>query len=159
MPLPRYGSVLGIDVGCSPTRRSSAICRLDWDGETVSWTIERFRALEPERAGVISRVVDQRSLLCAAFDGPLRQGFDVIGRYRSAERILTRRLRGHIGKPGQSSAPIGKLLNAHANHCARAVQALGTIHPSTHDQRISEAAIVEAFPSPSSACSSMNRKP
>jgi hypothetical protein len=51
------------------------------------------------------------NLTAAAFDGPLRSGLDLIGRYRVAERMLTRRLQPHIGKPGQSSAPVGKLLN------------------------------------------------
>jgi hypothetical protein len=49
------GSVLGIDVGCSPTSKTSAVCRLDWDETTVSWTIQRFRAVEPERTETISR--------------------------------------------------------------------------------------------------------
>lgn len=43
--------------------------------------------------------------MAAAFDGPLRQGFDIIGRYRTAERMLTRRLRPLIGKPGSPARP------------------------------------------------------
>jgi hypothetical protein len=49
-------SVPGIDVGCSPISRTSAVCRLDWDETTVSWTIQRSRAVEPERTEAISRV-------------------------------------------------------------------------------------------------------
>jgi hypothetical protein len=44
------GSVLGVDVGYSPKRRSSAVCRLDWTEQKIHWTIARFRAAEPERA-------------------------------------------------------------------------------------------------------------
>src|SRR4051794_36937010 len=103
--LPPSGSVLGIDIGCSPTRRSSAICRLNWDQSNVVWSIERFRAIEPERQETIARVAGNATISAAAFDGPLRRELDVIGRYRTAERMLTRRLRPFIGKPGQSSAP------------------------------------------------------
>ena len=140
------GSVLGIDVGCSPTSRTSAVCRLDWNETTVSWTIERFRAAEPERADTISRVAGSAFLNAVAFDGPLRRGLDIIGRYRAAERLLTRRFQPLIGKPGQSSAPVGRLLNAHANACADAVLKVCHIGPTTHDVGIHDRAIVEAFP-------------
>ena len=141
------GSVLGVDVGCSPTSRTSAVCRLDWDETTVSWTIQRFRAVEPERTESISRVAGSAALSAAAFDGPLRRGLDIIGRYRAAESLLTRRFQPLIGKPGQSSSPVGRLLNAHANACAEAVLKLCHIGAATHDVEIHDRAIVEAFPS------------
>jgi hypothetical protein len=145
--LPARGSVLGIDIGCSPIRKSSAVCRLDWDESRVKWSIERFRAVEPERAQTIERVASNAPLSAAAFDGPLRQGLDVIGRYRTAERMLTRRLQPLIGKPGQSSAPVGKLLNAHANDCARIVLDSCNLREVQHSVGIHERAIAEAFPS------------
>ena len=115
--IPISGSVLGVDVGFSTKRRSSAVCRLDWNATEIDLTINRFRALEPERSAVLSAVAD-RSLMVAAFDGPLRSGLDIIGRYRLAEQRLTRKLFPFIGKPGQSSSTVGKELNAHANACA-----------------------------------------
>lgn len=141
------GSVVGIDVGCSAIRRSSAVCRLDWSGPMISWEIERFRAVEPERERVITRLAGGRVIIAAALDGPLRRGFDIIGRYRTAERMLTRRLRPLIGKPGQSSAPVGKLLNHHANACARHLLAHGDIRDARHRVPIDRTAVVEAFPS------------
>jgi hypothetical protein len=141
------GSVVGIDVGCSPTRRSSAICRLDWSDSTVVWEIARFRALEPERERVIARVAGGRRIVAAAFDGPIRRGFDIIGRYRTAERMLTRRLRPLIGKPGQSSAPVGKLLNHHTNECAGYLVSHCDVQEARHCVPIHEKALVEAFPS------------
>ncbi|NRG16893.1 hypothetical protein HPQ64_04225 [Rhizobiales bacterium] len=141
------GSVIGIDVGCSPTRRSSAICRLNWTSSLVSWEIIRFRACEPERERAIAEIAGDHQITVAAFDGPLRQGFDIIGRYRTAERMLTRRLRPLIGKPGQSSAPIGKLLNHHANECVRHVVAHGDVRDAQHGVAIDTKALVEAFPS------------
>jgi len=143
---PTSGSVLGIDIGYSETRRSSAGCRLDWDLTEATFCITRFRALEPERSNAIRNLID-RPLLVAAFDGPLRSDLKVIGRYRLAEQLLTRRLRPLIGKPGQASSPVGKRLNAHANACAKIVLELGLLGTAVHDHAINRLAIVEAFPS------------
>jgi hypothetical protein len=145
--LPSSGSVLGVDVGWSTARRSSAVCRLDWDQASVRWSIARFRALDPERAHIIARIAGDARLLAAAFDGPLRRGLDVIGKYRAAELMLTRRLQPLIGKPGQASSPTGRMLNAHANHCASIVLDQCDLAPSSHAEAIHERAIVEAFPS------------
>jgi hypothetical protein len=95
---------------------------------------------------VLSAVADRR-LIVAAFDGPLRSDLEVIGRYRLAEKLLTRGLFPFIGKPGQASAPVGKELNAHANACAKIILDLGLVSGSVHDHAIHPAAIVEAFPS------------
>jgi hypothetical protein len=140
-------SVLGVDVGYSPMRRSSAVCRLDWDEQKIHWTIARFRAAEPERSVTIARIAGETLLACAAFDGPLRSDLEPIAVYRVAERMLTRRLQRLIGKPGQSSTPVGKQLNCHANECAKIVLGLGKISPATHRTAIHSKAIVEAFPS------------
>ncbi len=145
--LPQTGSVLGIDVGFSPTRRSSAVCRLDWDRHSVTWMIRRFRAVDGEKRATITAVAGNSPLLAAALDGPLRAGFDVIGRYRVAERMLTRRLASRIGKPGQASAPVGKSLNAAANDCASIVMKSCQLGASRHQVQIDNLAIVEAFPS------------
>lgn len=144
--LPAMGSVLGVDVGFSEVRRSSAVCRLDWDERRIMWTIQRFRALPAEQAETIKGVAGGLSLLAAAFDGPLRTGFDIIGRYRTADRLLTRRLGAKIGKPGQANAPVGKRLNAAANACAQVVLRECLIGPAAHAVRIDPKAVVEAFP-------------
>lgn len=143
--LPETGSLLGIDIGFSTIRRSSAACRLDWNLTTVALSVERFRASEPERSQVLRRVAD-RPILAAAFDGPLRSDLEVIGRYRLAERLLTRQLWRCIGKPGQASSPIGRHLNAYTNACAKIVLDLGVVGKAVHDHHIHESAIVEAFP-------------
>jgi Protein of unknown function (DUF429) len=141
------GAVLGIDVGCSAIRRSSAVCRIAWSAHEVIWRVARFRAVEPERSETIVAVAGDGPLTCAAVDGPLRRGFDGIGRYRAAERMLTRRLHRNIGKPGASSAPVGILLNAHANACARTVLQHCDMALATHATPIDNKAVVEAFPS------------
>ena len=143
--LPAAGAVLGVDIGFSPKRRSSAVCRLDWSHDTVAWAIERFRAVEPERSGTIRRIAD-RPMLAAAFDGPIRRGLDVIGRYRETERVLTRCVGRRIGKPGQSNVPVGIQLNAATNDCARIVRDTGHVAPARHAEAIDAYAIVETFP-------------
>jgi hypothetical protein len=145
--LPSCGSVVGIDVGYSQTRRSCAVCRLDWDTTTIRWRIGRSTAIEPERARIIAEIVGKEMLLAASFDGPLRRGLDVVGEYRAAERMLTRRLQPLIGKPGQANAPVGRKLNAHANACARVLLKSWNLQRSTHKIAIDNLAISEAFPS------------
>lgn len=140
------GMVVGVDIGCSPKRRSSAIGALSWTDSEIYWRCERFRALEPEREQTIAGFVGGHSILSAAFDGPLRRGFDVIGRYRVAERMLTRRIQPLIGKPGQSNSPVGIKLNIHANACVGHVAKHGLISKALHGCAIDQRAVVEAFP-------------
>ena len=141
------GSVLGIDVGWSDKRKSSAVCRLSWNIREIKWEISRFRALDTDREDTINRVVDNRMLLGVAIDGPLRPRFLEVDRYRGAERLLSRgELRKRIGKPGQSSSPNGKKLNDQANKSAIALKKHCRIRKAKHKVRIDECAIVEAFP-------------
>jgi len=140
-------AVLGVDVGFSPKRKSSAACLLTWSGGTVRWKIERFRAVAEERQAVLKRVAGANTIAVAAFDGPLRRGLDRIGVYRMAERMLVKRLQPLIGKPGQSSAPVGVSLNLAANDCVATALEVASINAAGHDLAIHERAVVEAFPS------------
>jgi hypothetical protein len=141
------GSVLGIDVGWSVKRASSAVCRLDWDERKIAWTITRFTADPVERRDAILATIGGRRLAVAAFDGPLRGDLGPIDVYRQAERRLTERwLREAIGKIAQSNSGNGRLLNAATNACARVVLDSGTLGAATHPHAIQPAAVVEAFP-------------
>ena len=134
-------------MGWSGGRRSSAVCRLTWDRKRIAWKVSRFRARDDDRCAAIRDVAGTRGLLAVAIDGPLRRGFEPIGRYRSAERILSRgELAKRIGKPGQSNSPNGRKLNEQANLAATAVKRLCRIRQADHDERIDEQAVVEAFP-------------
>jgi hypothetical protein len=124
--LTPVGAVLGVDVGFSETMRTGAVCRLAWGAQRIDWAIGRFRALHVEREATIAVVAGRDRLEAAAFDGPLRAGFAVVGCYRVAERMLTRRLGAKIGKSGQASALVGKKLNAAANACAAVVLGAAT---------------------------------
>jgi hypothetical protein len=70
----------------------------------------------------------------------------VIGRYRTADRMLTRRLGGKIGKPGQTNAPVGRQLNAAANACVQVALRHCRIAAAAHPVKIDTTAVVEAFP-------------
>jgi hypothetical protein len=105
----------------------------------------RFRASEPERTQVLGKLAAQQFVV-AAFDGPLRGDLAVIGRYRRAEELLTKRFQRLIGKPGQASSPVGRLLNQNANECARIVLATDMLDAAPHHHAIHAKAIVEAFP-------------
>ncbi|MEO1018200.1 MAG: hypothetical protein AAFY56_10970 [Pseudomonadota bacterium] len=140
------GAVLGVDVGFSKTRASTAICLLSWSEDEIRWSIRHFRALEPERTNSIAALCGELPILAAAFDGPLATGLGIIGQYRLAEKMLTRRLGKTIGKPGQSNSPVGKLLNAAANDLARIVVDVCNLDPATFPHAIHEKAIVETFP-------------
>src|SRR5690606_3226356 len=101
---------------------------------------------EPERERIIAKVGAGRPVEVAAFDGPLRPGLDILGRYRAAERMLTRGLGRLRGKPGQSSAPGGKLLDQQSNACASHVRALVELKEARHGVPLDNKALVEAFP-------------
>lgn len=147
MSLPPCGSVLGVDVGWSRERRSSAACRLDWDEQGIGWTIGRFTAEPGDRQAGLRAVMGTAHLLVAAFDGPLRGDLQAIHNYREAERQLSMRwVREAIGKIGQSNSGSGRLLNAATNDCANVVLKQNTLAEARHDHAIHKYALVEAFP-------------
>lgn len=87
----------------------------------------RFTAQPRNVRDSVAKLVAGHSCLAAAIDGPLARGFEEIGRYRTAERMLTRAFRTTIGKPGQSNSPNGILLNRVANQAALALGQLGPV--------------------------------
>ncbi|MGV8831057.1 MAG: hypothetical protein ACOH2N_03700 [Devosia sp.] len=145
--LPETGSVLGIDVGWSLQSASSGICRLDWDGQGISWTLDHFNGDPDRRRASVAAACDGRSLLAAGLDGPLRGDLAVIDRYRHAERVLSQRaIANRISQPGSSHSPIGRLLNHHTNEFARLLIELGTVQRAHHDHAVHQQALFEAFP-------------
>jgi hypothetical protein len=141
------GTVAGIDIGFSTTRRSSAICKLWWDIDAIVWSFRRYRATPLEREAAFREVLNGEKLDAVALDGPVRCGFDLINDYRVAERNLTKLLQPKIGKPGQSNSPVGRRLNQETNVCAELALKFSEISAAKHDQKIHERSIVEAFPS------------
>lgn len=146
--LPESGSVLGIDVGWSLSRASSGICRLDWDGKSVRWTVLHFNGHPETRQDALRAVAGAHHLLAVALDGPLRGDLAVIDRFRGAERALTvKAIAGRISQPGSSHSPIGRTLNHHTNLFAQMLVERGMVAEATHAHAIHPLALVEAFPS------------
>jgi hypothetical protein len=134
-------------VGYSKKRRSSAVCLMTWDDESIDWEIRRYRATDSERVDTIRGLLGNQSLQAGALDGPLRAEFGRIDQYRVAEKILTRSLGAKIGKPGQSNSPVGIRLNEEANICVKIVLSVADVASSSSRIRIAERCVVEAFPS------------
>jgi predicted RNase H-like nuclease len=148
MAIPRFGAVLGVDVGYSVKRRSSAICRLEWDENQLDWEFRRFRCDAAERQCAIAEMTGLRQILAAAFDGPFCADLEnAIGEYRCAESILTREIGRIIGKPGPSNSPVGRKLNCATNGIVKDVLTQGRLARACHDRAVHEFAAVEAFPS------------
>lgn len=144
--MPFEGSVLGVDVGWSTERESSAVCRLAWDEDMVDWQTRRYRAYDEEREQAIRWTAGDGMQLAVAIDGPLQPGFSKIGCYRSAERLLSRGELRRVGKPGQANSPNGVKLNEQANLTARHVKKHVRIERANAVMRIDRYAILEAFP-------------
>lgn len=145
--LPESGSVLGVDVGWSIKQRSSAVCRLDWDGSSLRWTIRRFTAEPTERLAILQAVAGSHRLLAVAIDGSLRGDLAIIDRYRACEKMLSQReLREAIGKLAHSNTPGGRSLNGAASDCARVLVEHAHIADARHDHAIHRLALAEAFP-------------
>ena len=110
----------------------------------------------PREEDTIRHLADESELLAVAIDGPLRRRFDVIGRYRSAERLLSRGiLPRHIGKPGQSNSPHGRKLNAEANRVAIFVKRCCLVSKAMHEN--SGPSPREGLPRPSLVEESLDR--
>jgi hypothetical protein len=140
------GAVLGVDVGYSPTSRTSAACCLEWSETAVTYRVERFAYSDHERLRAIGSVTQSRPLLAAAFDGPINKSLSEIGVYRLSEAMLTSGLQTLIGKPGQSSSPNGRRLNVAANEAVQTVLEICDLAGAQSPVAIHSKAIVEAFP-------------
>ncbi len=141
------GAVLGIDVGWSQKKKSSAVCHLSWSNVSVRWKAKTFAAGTEQRRSTILDVAGDRELLAVAIDGPIRPDLETVDKYRAAERVLSRgELLRRIGKPGQSSSPNGEKLNEQANLAARVLEESCRVIEATHAVPVHDKAIVEAFP-------------
>jgi predicted nuclease with RNAse H fold len=140
------GAVLGIDVGFSSKGRTTCITLLKWDNATAEFTSCRTGSDDASRAQVIAKLVGNRHLHAVALDGPLTRGLELVPHYRAAEAVLSRGALQKRGKPGQTSAPTGQQLHAHATRLAHTVLATASVAQSSHLEPIHPKRIVEAFP-------------
>jgi hypothetical protein len=141
-------TVLGIDVGYSPTRKTTGFCALQWDDQTIHWRCLNASRDDTGRLAVLHTLLpaEPRHVLALAIDGPLRPHLaEDTSQYRAAEAYLSSGRFQQRGKPSQTNAGSGPRLHQEATWLAhfakRHVQVelpiTGLIYPQ---------AIVEAFP-------------
>jgi hypothetical protein len=138
--------VLGIDVGYSPSARTTCFCLLRWDASSTRFTFRVTGSGYGERSRAISELVPERKLAGVALDGPLTRGLALVRHYRAAEAVLSRGILQKRGKPGQTSAPVGQRLHEHATRLANQALRSLEVASATHWQAIHEKRVVEAFP-------------
>lgn len=146
--LPESGRVLGIDVGYSPKRRTTAFCSLSWTKDHVGWS-DFSATSDPicrERALLGVKGSDESQFISVAIDGPLRPHLQECCEYRTAERLLSRGAFQKRGKPGQTNAASGPQLHKHATLLAKMVLQHCELEIAKLPFSVSTVAVYEAFP-------------
>lgn len=146
--LPKSGRVLGIDVGYSPTRRTTAFCCLSWTQDRIDWSESLATAARTSREEAlrIVRGSDQSPFLSLAIDGPLRPDLQLLRKYRTAECLLSRGNFQKRGKPGPTNGGSGPKLHGHATCLARMVVEHREVEPAKMPFSASSSGVYEAFP-------------
>jgi hypothetical protein len=67
-------TVLGIDVGYSPTRKTTSFCALQWDDQAIHWRCYNTTSDDGKRLNALHKLLpaEPRRVLAVAIDGPLR---------------------------------------------------------------------------------------
>ena len=144
--LPKCGSVLGIDVGYSPTKRTTAFCCFSWTEDSLAWSQSSATAEAHSREQALEAVYAGAPFLAAAIDGPLAPGLTHCSVYRTCERLLSRGRFQKRGKPGPTHAGSGPNLHKHATLLAELALTRCAITPSVPRFAASPSGIYEAFP-------------
>lgn len=148
MIIASSGKVLGIDVGFCPSRKTTGICVLCWNRDSVTWNCEITTSDNQTRSAAFETLLrSQPEVLAVAIDGPLTPGLSHSTSYRAAEALLSRGKFHRRGKPGQTSSPVGQALHAEATRLASLALKQAQVALASHAPfNIHQRAIVEAFP-------------
>ena len=147
--------VLGVDVGYSRDRRTTGLCLISIDADSVRWQCFNTFTDRDQRIHDLKRLIPEgASLLGVGIDGPLVPDLKLTKNYRSADAFLSRGLFQKRGKPGQTSSRVGQDLHKHATLLAQMALELEdggllSIAESTHADSVHSSRIVEAFPTAS----------
>jgi hypothetical protein len=146
--LPAHGSVLGIDVGYSTTKKSTGFCHLWWSPAAINWSFSECTSDDGLRREALHSVLpDGWPVLAVAIDGPLRPKLEFDStRFRTADCILSRGSFQKRGKPGQTHTPVGKRLHEHATKVAELVVQECNLATATSPFAIHRLSVYEAFP-------------
>jgi predicted RNase H-like nuclease len=142
------GAVLGIDIGYSARKKTTGACLLAWTQNEATCTLLRVPTDAKSRSTSLKELLQDRKILAAALDAPIRGTLDEIGEYRIAEMMLTIGFQPLIGKPGQASSGNGRKLNQSASAVAQLlIEMKAFAAKPSHDAKICDMyPIVEAFP-------------
>lgn len=146
--LPQCGRVLGIDVGYSLTRPTTAFCCLSWNRDRIEWSKSVATGEQNSRHQAVSaiRTHDESPFLTIAIDGPLKPQLRQCNAYRTAECVLSRGAFQKRGKPGQTNAGSGPHLHKHATLLARMALENCKIETAKMPFAASSSGVYEAFP-------------
>ncbi len=146
--LPQSGRVLGVDVGYSETKRTTAFCCLSWTQDRIDCSESSATAANTSREQALLAVggQDKSQFLSIAIDGPLRPHLRVLDAYRTAECLLSRGAFQKRGKPGQTNAGSGPELHKHATLLAEMVLRDSKVGPAKMPFSASSFGVYEAFP-------------
>ena len=146
--LPQSGRVLGIDVGYSLKRPTTAFCCLSWTGDAITWTQSSATAEQMHRKHALLgiRGQDESQFLSVAIDGPLKPHLEHCNAYRTAECVLSRGIFQKRGKPGQTNAGSGPQLHKHATLLAKMVLLECKVESARMPFAASSSGVYEAFP-------------
>jgi hypothetical protein len=146
--LPESGRVLGIDVGYSLKRPSTAFCCLSWTRDGIAWEQSSATAehIGRKQALLALRGQSKSKFLSAAIDGPLKPDLQECNAYRTAERVLSRGMFQRRGKPGPTNGGSGPQLHRHATLLAKMVLQHCKVEPAKMPFAASSSGVYEAFP-------------
>ena len=147
--LPQTGSVLGVDVGYSKTKKTTAFCRLSWSRRNIEWRFASAMADPSSREKALAAVCSgtgESDFLSVAIDGPLRPGLHLLYTYRTAECLLSRGAFQKRGKPGPTNGGSGPKLHQHATRLAELVLDHSDVKPTEMPFSAADLAVYEAFP-------------
>ena len=143
------GVVLGIDAGFSKRRRTTGLCRFEWDEHRVDWSCAKAGTDDADRARGLASLWGEaeEEVAAVAIDGPLRPGLEIdVSSYRAAESVLSRGKFGRRGKPGPTHAGSGPALHRAATELARLALRTFRVGATHSGIGIGGCAVFEAFP-------------
>ncbi len=143
--------VVGIDIGFSEQRRSTAVAAIDLSADRTVLGVRRCTAARSDISAALADVLgpEARAAACA-IDGPLRPGLALSSRRRLCERLLVLGKMGKRCRPGEVLTPQGFRLHQAATAAATLVAPRVLPPPACVPEKVlpvPPAALCEAFPS------------
>jgi len=142
--------VLGIDIGFSRRRRSTALVVIVLGDRAVQLSAARCTSDPEDLSATIAALTDNAPLAACAIDGPLRPGLRINANRRLCEQFFVLGAMGKRCRPGEVITPQGARLHEAATAAARLIAA--RVAPLSEPLPagvlpLPQRALCEAFPS------------